>query len=274
MNKLTWHDLQFALIRVPKLLLKTMKLPAWKNRVFVGGGFLRSIVTGDPVNDVDIFVPDLDTAEALAVELVCQRVFKKDHNACSKEEFESATKRIYRTDNALTLCCFSPVLQIIHRWTFDSPAQVITSFDFTCCAAVFWWDGEAWDSVCDDRFYPDVAAKRLVYRLPDRNEDAGGSMLRVLKYYQKGYRIPLDSLAAVIGRLVAGVNFKKINMKRLTMEDTRIPEFEFSRIICGLLREVDPAIDPKHVAHLPAENTTDAPVDSEPAEPVEEVAGE
>jgi PHP family Zn ribbon phosphoesterase len=68
-------------------------------------------------------------------------------------------------------------------------------------------------------------------------------MLRVLKYYKKDYRIPIDSLGEVIARLVKDIDF-----------DSRPSESELALVITGLLREVDPAIDPSHVAHLPAEN--------------------
>ena len=102
-----------------------------------------------------------------------------------------------------------------------------------------------WSSFCDDRFYIDLASKRLIYRKPIRNEDAGGSMLRVLKYYQKGYRIPLDSLGSVIARLI-----HNLDTDRQPLND----EIGVANIITGLLREVDPAIDPLHLSHLPAVN--------------------
>ena len=69
-------------------------------------------------------------------------------------------------------------------------------------------------------------------------------MLRVLKYYQKGYRIPMDSLGKVIARLVSKVNFHAI--------DPGDNEW-LAKVVTGLLIEVDPAIDPLHNAHLPAQ---------------------
>ena len=75
-----------------------------------------------------------------------------------------------------------------------------------------------------------MAAKRLVYLSPVRSEDAGGSILRVLKFYKRGYNIPLDSLAAVIGRLNSGVDH------RATHGDPA----QYEKVILGLLREVDP----------------------------------
>jgi hypothetical protein len=260
MNSLTYHDLQFALLRTPKQLLTIMKRPEWANKIFVGGGFLRSIVAGDPINDIDVFCPDKQTALLLAMTLNAELFDLPDS---SSDEFtaEDGKKlnRIWTTDNAYTLLAFKPTIQIIHRWSFGSDRSVADSFDFTCCCAAFSWTGTDWHSVCDERFYCDVAGKRLIYRNPVRNEDAGGSMLRVLKYYQKGYRIPLDSLADVITRLVEGVDFAKL-MPNIDGESSAQLAADsaprvFSRIICGLLREVDPAIDPGHVAHLPAEST-------------------
>ena len=61
-------------------------------------------------------------------------------------------------------------------------------------------------SLCSGTFYQDLAAKRLRYTRPARNEDAGGSLLRVLKYYQKGYRIPLESFAGVLTRLISALD--------------------------------------------------------------------
>jgi len=222
-----------------------MKCQIWANKIFVGGGFLRSIVAGEPVNDVDVFVTDKNAALALAREINCAH-FGIDAFLTLNGDDARRLNRFVETDNAYTITHTKPSIQIIHRWTFDSAQAVSDSFDFTCCCAAFWYswtkpDNGHWESVCDPLFYPDVAAKRLVYRKPARNEDAGGSMLRVLKYYQKGYRIPLDSLAAVIARLVSGA---------AVMSEVRL-----TQIITGLLREVDPAIDPDHIAHLPSSTT-------------------
>ena len=135
-------------------------------------------------------------------------------------------------------------VQFIHRWTYETPADLLPSFDFTVARAAIWYEEKGWATLCDDRFYPDLAGKRLVYCSPARNEDAGGSILRVLKFYQKGYRIPLDSLAAVVTRLIGGVRDIGAVFER--------GEAEVARILTGLLHEVDPDIDPTHVAHLPA----------------------
>ncbi len=224
------QDLKWAITRLPSSLKKLMMEPEWNGNIFVGGGYLRCTVSGEKVNDVDVFVKSIKDAELLAFKL-CQD--KKD---------------IVKTENAFTVKGKLPI-QIIHRWVFEKPEDVSNSFDFSCCCAVISFDKE-WKSFCDDRFYIDIASKRLIYRSPVRNEDAGGSMLRVLKYYQKGYRIPLDSLGAVISRLVKAVDPNKVDMSN---------EQAVAKVLTGLLREVDPSIDPLHNAHLPssANDTTE-----------------
>lgn len=234
--KLERNDLYFAAKRLPKELVFIMKTDAWLGKIFVGGGYLRSVVTREAVNDVDVFVGSKDSADFL----------KKDLQLASGDK----RIRVIETKNAYTLLGFSAPIQIIHRWTFDNVKSVADSFDFTiCCAAIqtikLVTGAITFDSWCDDRFYTDLAGKRLIYRKPICNEDAGGSLLRVLKYYQKGYAIPLDSYADVIARMLQAVDMGANKVRT---------EEGLSSVICGLLREVDPNVDPHHIFHLPSSN--------------------
>lgn len=225
--KLDSQDLRWALTRLPRDLEKVMRETAWQDRIFVGGGYIRAIVAGEKISDVDVFVKSKEDALALATLLNDGRGTK-----------------LYETENAYTVKG-KIAIQIIHRWVFEKPEDVSNSFDFTVCCGVMYYDSTngRYDSYCDERFYIDLAAKRLVYREPIRNEDAGGSMLRVLKYYQKGYRIPLNSLGAVIARLLGAVDKDKVNLT-----DSKA----VAKVITALLVEVDPAVDPEHLAHLPS----------------------
>jgi len=226
MDKLDNHDLKFSVIRLPENLKTLMKSEEWKNKIFVGGGYIRAIIAREPINDIDLFVGNKIQAELLAHKLS----FKKED--------------IIVTDNAYTVKGKMPI-QIIHRWLFEKPEDVSNSFDFTICCAVIFYNEGKFDSFCDQRFYVDLSSKRLVYRNPIRNEDAGGSMLRVLKYYQRGYRIPLDSLASVIARLMSVVDLTKI-------QNGLSDQSQVSHVITGLLKVVDPNVDPSHDAHLPS----------------------
>lgn len=218
MQQLNNCDLAWCVNRLPKAIRKLLKdEPA---RAVLAGGYIRSRICGEKPNDIDLFAPNPDAAEAYARRL-------------------SDGDEPYKTDNAFTVRGSLPV-QVIHRWTYNTPNQVVESFDFTIAKAAIWYDGEHWQSLIADTFYADLAGRRLIYTSPIRNEDAGGSMLRVLKFYQRGYRIPLESLGAVVARLTLGVDPAVLS---------RRDEDHAAKVLSGLLREVDPSIDPEHIAH-------------------------
>lgn len=232
MLSLNEFDLSFIKRRMPKKLLKLLK--DHPGEVFVAGGFIRACVAGEKVNDIDCFVTSKEAANILSSRLV------------------PASGKTFRTENAVTVSGLPYPVQFIHRWTFDTPAACVESFDFTVARAAVWYDYDVHGfqkmrSICDDSFYQDLAAKRLVYRCPELIEEAGGSMLRVLKFYQRGYRIPLDSLSAVMARLAVAVDDEKLHGSMMAHDDTR--EQAIARIYHGLLREVDPNVDPDHDAH-------------------------
>lgn len=235
MRSLESEDLRWALRRAPRAVLQLLKARA--GVTFVGGGFLRACVANESVNDVDIFVSSVEAAREAAVFL--------------QSKCEGA--KLLETQNAFTVYGGNLPLsvQVIHRWVYTNPEQLMQSFDFTIAMAGFWWDAVAlrWHSICDDRFYSDLAARRLRYTSPKRNEDAGGSLLRVLKFYQRGYRIPLDSMGAVMARLAINVDIFKI----LECQDAN-RELQLAKVLTGLLREVDPNIDPTHIAHFPSDD--------------------
>ena len=232
--QLLTEDLAWCVNRLPKLLRKLMK--ERPNKLVVAGGFIRSCIANEEVNDIDVFSPSAADAQ------LCVSILKLAGPDVLK---------IVKTENALTVCTKPYPIQFVHKWTFAKPEDVMPSFDFTVAKAAIWFDGTNWISTCDDRFYPDLAAKRLVYCSPIRNEAAGGSMLRVLKFYQRGYRIPLDSMGAVISRLV-----RAVDMQTIASHPKEEQEKQLAKVLTGLLREVDPNIDPEHIAHLPTTEQT------------------
>jgi len=224
MDNLNIYDLHFCVRRLPKNLRAMMEKHG--KRIIVAGGYVRSIIAREKISDVDVFAGNKQASSILATEL-------------------QGNDKFHKTDNAFTVTKVKPVVQFIFRWVFEKPADIVDSFDFSISQVAFWFDAEAkkWDSLCSDKFYQDLSAKRLVYLSPVRNEDAGGSLLRVLKYYQRGYRIPLDSFGAVIARLVSGIDFNR----------TGNDEVQIAKIISGLLFEVDPNGFIDHQAYLPSE---------------------
>jgi hypothetical protein len=224
MPHLITEDLHWCLKKMKKTIIDLLK--AHPNQLFVAGGFIRSCISGDKINDIDIFAPSAEIAG----------------NAARRLRHEEG-RSIHESENAFTVRTRPVTTQFIHRWTFATPTECIQSFDFTVAKAAIWWDGTAWVSECDERFYCDLAAKRLVYCSPIREEEAGGSMLRVLKFYQRGYRIPMDSLAKVMAR---------VGVRALDGLGDDAQEADVAREMEVLLREVDPSIDPEHQSHLPS----------------------
>lgn len=252
MRQLDPQDLSWAIRLLPQQLKELMEEAG--PRVVLGGGFIRSSVSGERPNDIDLFC-------------------RSKEDACSYATQLAGNKKVIETGNTYSVRKVGGFfVQFIHRWTYDNPVQILDSFDFTIACSAVWFAKERlgggdsafygsteahyWKSLIDDNFYSDLAAKRLVYRSPERNEDAGGSMLRVLKFYQKGFRIPLDSLGAVIARMADAVELKSIEV----LPDFDCPsqlgnttEKRWAKVLTGLLREVDPLIDPTHAAHLPSQ---------------------
>lgn len=230
MPQLSKHDQAWAIRRLPKSLITLLRENPGK--YFVAGGFIRSIITGEKIQDIDVFAPTKDLARlgALAV-------------AAGTGRPGPVEGRLFETDNAFSVKGTRPMVQFIHRWTFETPEAAIDSFDFTIAKSALWWDSE-WKSVVHPDFYADLAAKRLVYVSPKREEEAGGSLLRVLKFYQRGYKIPLESLAAVIGRVVNAIDFDSVAQERYENGVALSKEQKLSFVLSGLLRQVDPNVDP------------------------------
>lgn len=229
-------DVHWVASRLPKDVYDAMKADS---KLILAGGFIRACIANEKPADIDLFSSTKEQAGVVAGKLAAKR-----------------NRKPITTDNAITIPGPGLALQFIHRWTFETIDKCIESFDFTIAsAAIAFVDGK-WVGKCHEDFYSDLAGKRLVYLSPVRNEDAGGSMLRVLKFYQRGYRIPLDSLGAVIARLMTGINKEQLPLHRTGGN----VEAASALVLSGLLREVDPLIDPDHITHLPStqENLNDA----------------
>lgn len=202
----------------------------------LAGGFIRSCVANEKINDVDLFTTSAGYAKRLCNEL-------------------AEGREVITTKNAYTLPGEPYSVQFIHRWTYPRPEAALERFDFTMARAAIWYDlggpgrKAGWQSLCDVRFYGDLCAKRLVYVAPERDEEAGASMLRILKFYQRGYRIPLDSLALCLARIMHGADEA---LGLAAGQDYR----KRAEALQALLCEVDPQVDPTHDAHLPSAAAT------------------
>lgn len=156
-------------------------------RFYLGGGFIRAIVADEKPSDIDLFVPDQGTANALATFIA----------ECSIEA------SIHRSANAITIRGLGRPIQIITRWTYTSASAIIDSFDYTLAQAVLWKEGGEWLTLVSAAFEEDVINRRLVYTRPIRDEEKAGSLVRLFKFYKRGYTPTLNTVADVCARAFA-----------------------------------------------------------------------
>lgn len=158
-------------------------------RVYLGGGFIRSVLNREEPKDIDLFIQDAIDAKLGAALL-------RDTYGYS----------LYTTNNAITLqkkgC---KQIQFITRWKYTDAQEMIDSFDFTIAMAGIWYDlvDQEWKSVRHHDYYYDVYNKELVYLQPQREEERAGSLLRMIKFLKRGYSISDNELSKVIARVIS-----------------------------------------------------------------------
>ncbi len=207
------EDLHRIVLHLPSDLIRQTKL---EPTTIVAGGFIRDLISGEKIRDIDVFGAIKEKLSMVATNLKVGR-----------------NGRLHYTNNAITLLSPSRMpIQFITRWLYLSSADILASFDFTVCQVLVRWNNldSKWIGECSETFYSDLASRRLRYTNPVREEEAGGSMLRVIKFVEKGYHISPESLGKVIGRLVSKVDFERLENGRT----------DVGSVITGLLREVDP----------------------------------
>jgi len=168
---------------IPGDLVELMK----HDQLYLAGGAIRAIISGEEISDWDMFGPDATKLKILAQSLTGTR---------------SPGCRLWSTKYAYTVLSNNrkPV-QFIKRWLYSDPSHLVRDFDFSICSAAIWWEKDQWHTKCHPAFYPDLAARRLRYLNPSRDEDAGGSLLRVTKFLKRGYSIAPEDLAKVMARI-------------------------------------------------------------------------
>lgn len=216
--KLQEADLKRVLLTLPKALREIIQTES----LILAGGYIRSVIAGEEIKDVDLFGDSDEKLSRVATGILTM--------------FPDAT--LLDTQNAITIYGGSRqkhTIQLIKRWKYSIASAVVCSFDFSICAAAIQWNDmlKQWYSYAHSRFYADLAAKRLFYLRPSRDEDAGGSMLRAVKYTRRGYHISPESLAAVVQRMMRGIN---------SADWTLGTNYDQEKLILDKLREVDPSV--------------------------------
>lgn len=177
---LSSHEVNTCLAALP-LPVRDV-LIAYSGKVCVAGGFIRAILNGEKVNDIDLFVGSEELANRIA------------------ETLRIAGTTPYRTEKAITLRGYPIVPQVVYKWAFSHPSRVIELFDFTIAQAVIWFENDQWKSACHVDYHHNLREKQLVFTAPEKN-DSMGTFLRMMKFYRLGYSIDNDSLGEVVAEL-------------------------------------------------------------------------
>jgi hypothetical protein len=151
----------------------------------VAGGFVRDAVARVTPRDIDVFGADEKAIKRLA------ESYRLEKGASQ-----------HGTEKAVTILPRGELpVQFVFRWTFAVPHDVVEHFDFSTAAAAVWYDGLKWASACDDRFYADLASRRLTYTEPPE-PDACGSLLRALRFVGRGHHIPRRDLIEILANAI------------------------------------------------------------------------
>lgn len=191
MDLLNKHDLDRAVALLPYEI--KMIMSANGANIMLAGGYIRSVIAKEPIKDIDLFISgDREEAHKIAHRI-------KDYGY----------DEIHSTQHNFTLLSKEKTtVQVIHGFDFYGPMSLLNSFDFNICKAVIWYSGIdlTWQGLTVREFYQDLVAKRLTYTNPEWNLRAASPLCRVLKFYERGYTIDIDSFSAIITNLVSAAD--------------------------------------------------------------------
>lgn len=143
---------------------------------FIAGGALTSSFTGSEIKDVDLYFK----SRAAFIEGV----------ECAYDE---GMWCLAATDRAVTFASSDKIIQLMHFDFFETAAAIFDAFDFTVCMAAY--DLDAKEFSFHDDFMKHAAQRFLRFHSGTRYPF--GSLLRVLKYQQRGYTLGKSDLLRI-----------------------------------------------------------------------------
>lgn len=159
----------------------------------VAGGFWTSVFTSQEINDVDVYFRDVKSLNTFVASCMnnLECMYEDDPENfvdIDKNEdipLECTIHCAGYTDKSVIFMADGLTIQCIHTKFYDSPQEIFDTFDYTInmCAYDFKQDL----IVMDDRFFPDVCARRLIVN--PKTSFPIISQLRIQKYKERGYHI-------------------------------------------------------------------------------------
>lgn len=203
-------EVQASVVKAPQHTAELRKISDAANDwlpagAFVAGGALTSVFTGAPVKDVDLYFKSKD-AFVTAVE----------------SAYDDSLWCLAATDRAVTFASHNKIIQLMHFDFFPTAESIFDAFDFTVCMAAY--DIDAKKFTMHDDFLKHAAQRFLRFHSGTRHPF--GSLIRVLKYQERGYsigkgdllrialcchQVPLDSWDA-LARAIGGQYGEKANL--------------------------------------------------------------
>jgi hypothetical protein len=169
-------------------------LPCLPKDAWIAGGFLRAMIAGedDTNGDIDFFFHSEEGFDAM-MDLIKYPSSvpggQKAFNYYTIPEYENIKK--LRIVDCESLVGFRPNVQLIRLYWFETPENVIDSFDFTICQFItdgktLWFNPQAFDDV-----------KTKTIREHRKSNDSITRLNRILKYTNKGYKAPSELFSEI-----------------------------------------------------------------------------
>ena len=187
---------------LPRVVLDALKESA--GNAYVAGGFCRDLFRDETPNDIDIFFSCLRAHDNLLDYLnTAEEIVYRALSNCTVVDIWKFPK--HDIEEFLKIYLF-------RRGYYKDVNSLLSSFDFTCCQAAFWYDPSGAEFVfsAGDSFIADARVKTLNYAYPERNGSAADSFMRMLRFLRRGWWVSDDTVAAVLSRALAKLSGKSV----------------------------------------------------------------
>lgn len=142
----------------------------------IAGGAVTSVFTNQPINDVDFYFKT-----------------KQDFINAVGQAYEERLWCVAASDRAITFAHNEGIVQLMHFDFFEDANAVFDAFDFTVCMGAYDVDKE--EFVFQENFFKHAAQRHLNFHSGTRYPY--NSLLRVLKYQDRGYRINREDMLRI-----------------------------------------------------------------------------
>ena len=157
-------------------LIKTAANSFLPKGAFIAGGALTSAFTNTVINDVDIYFKDKESFVNAVLDAYDEQLW------C-----------VAASDRAVTFVRDDCIIQLMHFDYFPTAEAVFDAFDYTVCMAAY--DIDAEEFIFQEDFMKHAAQRTLQFHSGTRYPY--NSLLRVLKYQERGYTINKANLLRI-----------------------------------------------------------------------------